>query len=1071
MKKLLHKFCLFFCFVYCLNLSAQSGKVLNLDGATQYMSVADHANLDFGVSQNKTVTCWIKTTTNTGTPRIFAKRNATSGNGYEFWTGNGSNAGKFAMNMSGTGSPNNISTAGFSTTSIADGTWHHIALVLDASSSRTLYGYLDGVLVNTGKTFTSVSSDFSNTLNFIVGATSDAGKSYRWAGQIDNVRIWNNAMTATELQADMVTTLTGPTSNLLASWDFENISGTTVPDISGNNHPGTLVGSPTLSNAFPMVLNLDGVNDYMSVVNHSDFNLAAGQSLTVTCRIKTGDFSKRIINKRIGSGVGYEFINNSSSGGGQFGVNLTTNAGAGGPSFGTSNISNNAWHHLAMVIDVATTSCKIYVDGALQQTKTTTNINTTSTVSNTGNLLFGTLSTLASFMNGQMDDIRFWGKAMTATEVLNDKTTTIIGNETSLLAAWDFENVSGVTVPDISGRNHPGTLNGGAKVIAQTNIMQINGVSLVQTQLPTGMGDTDQRIVAVKVSASGTINPLTVSALNFTMNGTSNIADVNNIKIYSTGTTSIFNLATATLFGSIAPATGNLTVNGNQSLVSGDNYFWITYDVVASAIEGNLLDATCESIIANSVPYNTNSTIAAGNRVILLANTLLFTPGDAGSISYRIPAIITAADGSLVTATDKRWNHTGDLSAKIDPVIRRSTDNGKTWSAPVTIANFGGATGAGDCAFVLDKTNGDLLCLFVAEKGFFASTAANPIKIQYCRSTDNGITWGAPIDITNQVYGAGCSNPITQNWQGVFIGSGRQFQMRDGTIVVALVVRDGTSTINNYIMSSNDSGITWTVSTAIAETGGDEAKLVELNNGNLMMSIRNSGTRRFNISTDNGLSWGTAYNQTDMTDPNCDGDFIRYTSTLDGYDKNRLLHTIPFASNRTNVSVLMSTDEGATWPVRKTIFSGASAYSSLTVLPDGTMGIYYENGENSTYQMYFVRFSLNWLTNGADTYTAPNTNSISTQPSTKSTNSDLSKDFNVAVEPNPTTDLVRVNINNARGNVEVKLFSLLGQLINNVSLKNNEKQTVLSMGNLGSGIYILQVNDDNGVLSQKIIKK
>ena len=68
----------------------------------------------------------------------------------------------------------------------------------------------------------------------------------------------------------------------------------------------------------------------------------------------------------------------------------------------------------------------------------------------------------------------------------------------------------------------------------------------------------------------------------------------------------------------------------------------------------------------------------------------------------------------------------------------------------------------------------------------------------------------------------------------------------------------------------------------------------------------------------------------------------------------------------------MSTDEGTTWPVRKTIFSGASAYSSITVLPDGTMGIYYENGESSTYQMYFVRFSLNWLTNGADTYTAPN---------------------------------------------------------------------------------------------------
>uniref|UniRef100_UPI0037C7A464 LamG-like jellyroll fold domain-containing protein n=1 Tax=Roseovarius salis TaxID=3376063 RepID=UPI0037C7A464 len=96
---------------FCAGISAQSGKVLNLDGISTYMTVPDHNDLDFGAGQNKTITCWIKTTTNTGTPRIFAKRTGASGNGYEFWTGNGTNAGKFAMNMSGTGTPNNISTA------------------------------------------------------------------------------------------------------------------------------------------------------------------------------------------------------------------------------------------------------------------------------------------------------------------------------------------------------------------------------------------------------------------------------------------------------------------------------------------------------------------------------------------------------------------------------------------------------------------------------------------------------------------------------------------------------------------------------------------------------------------------------------------------------------------------------------------------------------------------------------------------------------------------------------------------------------------------------------------------
>ena len=501
-------------------------------------------------------------------------------------------------------------------------------------------------------------------------------------------------------------------------------------------------------------------------------------------------------------------------------------------------------------------------------------------------------------------------------------------------------------------------------VIAQTNAI-INTVSLVQTELPTGLGDTDQRIVAVKITANDSSNPISVNALNFTMAGTTTIADVTNVKIYSSGNSSAFNAATATLFAKLKPAKGNLTAKGNQTLVSGDNYFWITYDVAANAKEGNVLDATCESIVINKISNNIAINSVAGNRVILLANTLLFSPGDAGSLNYRIPAIITAADGSLVTVTDKRWNHAGDLAAKIDPVVRRSTDKGKTWSEPLIIANFGGPNGAGDAALVLDKTNGNLLCILSAERGFFQSTNAVPAKVLIVRSTDNGITWGTPVDVTNQIYGP---NP---HWKGLFIASGRANQLRDGKIVAAIAVRediDGKDHINNYMISSSDHGVTWTASTARVELDGDESKIVELNNGDLLMSIRNKGLRRFNTSSDKGLTWKTAYSQSDLPDPNCDGDMIRYTSTLDGYNKNRLLHTIPFSADRSNVSVLMSTDEGATWPIRKTIFAGASAYSSITVLPDGTLGIYYENGENAIYQMYFVRFSLDWLSNGTDTF-------------------------------------------------------------------------------------------------------
>ena len=231
------------------------------------------------------------------------------------------------------------------------------------------------------------------------------------------------------------------------------------------------------------------------------------------------------------------------------------------------------------------------------------------------------------------------------------------------------------------------------------------------------------------------------------------------------------------------------------------------------------------------------------------------------------------------------------------------------------------------------------------------------------------------------------------------------------------------------------------------------------------MSIRNSGTRRFNISTDKGVTWGTAYNQAAITDPNCNGDFIRYTSTIDGYDKNRLLHSVPFATNRSNVSVLMSTDEGTTWPTKKTIFSGASAYSSLTVLPDGTLGMYYENGESSPYQMYFVRFSLNWLTDGADTFVA---STLGVQ-----SNVLIKKDLklNVVVSPNPTTDLLNIKVNNANTPVTLKLYNLSGKMIYETSISNTSQETIFSLRNQAQGIYILKVNDANTTISSKIIKK
>ena len=67
------------------------------------------------------------------------------------------------------------------------------------------------------------------------------------------------------------------------------------------------------------------------------------------------------------------------------------------------------------------------------------------------------------------------------------------------------------------------------------------------------------------------------------------------------------------------------------------------------------------------------------------------------------------------------------------------------------------------------------------------------------------------------------------------------------------------------------------------------------------------------------------------------------------------------------MTVRLSYDEGKTWPISKVVHPGPSAYSCLTALPDGTIGLLYENGRNEPYErITFARFNLEWLTEGKD---------------------------------------------------------------------------------------------------------
>ena len=133
-----------------------------------------------------------------------------------------------------------------------------------------------------------------------------------------------------------------------------------------------------------------------------------------------------------------------------------------------------------------------------------------------------------------------------------------------------------------------------------------------------------------------------------------------------------------------------------------------------------------------------------------------------------------------------------------------------------------------------------------------------------------------------------------------------------------------------------------------ATTNGDESKVVQLADGTVIMSIRNrtGSLRKFSYSHDNGETWSEPVPIEDLPDPRCNGDIIRYNR--DGHDL--LLQSLPGdPRGRNNVAIYVSKDGGKTWPIKKTVVNLPSAYSSMTILPDGSIGMLTEESANNHY--------------------------------------------------------------------------------------------------------------------------
>ena len=358
-----------------------------------------------------------------------------------------------------------------------------------------------------------------------------------------------------------------------------------------------------------------------------------------------------------------------------------------------------------------------------------------------------------------------------------------------------------------------------------------------------------------------------------------------------------------------------------------------------------------------------------------LTEVTVYQEKDNGYFIHRIPALLTTDKGTLLAFCEARMASASD-GAATDIALRRSLDNGKTWTTAQVVAHFPNYT-VGNPAPVQDRKTGVIWLLLtvnpsgVSEKEICDRSPRGTRTVWITHSSDDGATWSSAEEIT--------STTKEPDWTWYATGPGNGIQLEDGRLVIPCDYKvAGTQAFYAHVIYSDDDGKTWKIGGS-AGPQTNESTVVQLADGSLLLNMRSYAgqhLRAVSSSHDGGLTWSPVQLDPALIEPICQATFIRYTLARTA-GKNRLLFANPADTARDRMTVCLSYDEGKTWPVSRLVYEDFSEYSSLAILKDGTIGLLYTKGpgkptpQNGWYpptnpEIVFAHFNLEWLTHGAD---------------------------------------------------------------------------------------------------------
>lgn len=384
----------------------------------------------------------------------------------------------------------------------------------------------------------------------------------------------------------------------------------------------------------------------------------------------------------------------------------------------------------------------------------------------------------------------------------------------------------------------------------------------------------------------------------------------------------------------------------------------------------------------------------SGAAEAFLEKQALFTVGEDPAFQlYHIPGIVVTAKGTVLAWCEARKRSAGVSDwDDIRILMRRSTDEGRTWSAPKSIANVPGSKTKNPLALAMknvdrnDVTYNNPVMIAGKDGAVHMLFCLEYMRVFYQRSDDDGLTFSPPLEITS----AFDAFRTHYNWKVLATGPNHSIQLKNGRLVVPVWLSTGeggnahrpsvTATV-----FSDDNGKTWfagDIAVPCTEQwiNPNETVAVELNDGSVMLNVRNESTahrRLVTISPDGATAWSTPQFDDALLEPICMGGILRYAHG----EKNLILFSNPHNlekakgkaepgknRDRKNLCIKASADDGKTWTLNKALEPGPSMYSDLAVTHSGTILCFYgSSGQGKGVaafaggQLTLARFNLEWL--------------------------------------------------------------------------------------------------------------